>query len=174
MTSSQRDRRNCSTNGESGAPHWADAGRIVRPLRLRERRVHPSGSPRHAAVGTIWRWTVAGVDADVLAERPAPGVWSALEYATHSRDVIGVMGYAAHLARTGDTPVVDPPGATPEPDCPPTIDEAIDGLAANAQRLHAKAVKFDDATWRRSLVIGDDGSTSSGWWPMRCTTRPIT
>ena len=24
------------------------------------------------SVGTIWRWTVAGVDADVLAERPGP------------------------------------------------------------------------------------------------------
>ena len=61
------------------------------------------------ALAPMWRHTTEGIGESVLTTRPASGVWSALEYASHSRDVTGVMGYLLHLALTEDHPVLEPP-----------------------------------------------------------------
>lgn len=49
------------------------------------------------------RWGTVLVRPDV-AERPAPRVWSPLEYAGHSRDLIEVLGDRLAAMLDGDTP----------------------------------------------------------------------
>ena len=63
------------------------------------------------ALAPIWRTMTEGVDPSVLATRPADGVWSALEYAAHSRDVTAMMSYAVTRALEEDDPDF---GAPPE------------------------------------------------------------
>ena len=43
-----------------------------------------------------------------LRRRPAPGVWSVLEYAAHVRDVYATFLIRLHRARTEDHPTLDP------------------------------------------------------------------
>lgn len=50
------------------------------------------------------RWQAVLQRPDV-AERPAATVWSALEYACHSRDLISVLGQRVRAMITEDTPV---------------------------------------------------------------------
>jgi DinB family protein len=49
-----------------------------------------------------WTQVLAAPDANV---RPAPQVWSPLEYACHVRDVLGIFNGRVHLIRTQDDPV---------------------------------------------------------------------
>jgi MOSC domain-containing protein YiiM len=115
------------------------------------------------AIAPMWRETVERVDAEFLARSPSPGVWSALEYASHSRDIVGAMGYLLHLTLTQDHPILDPPPEqTPEPVTPGSIDEAIDALAANAARVSKKCGSMTDADWSRLVTIGD-GTVDAQW-----------
>ena len=109
------------------------------------------------ALAPMWRHAIEGIDDAVLAARPSPGVWSALEYASHSRDVTGVMGYLLHLALTDDHPVLEPPPPeTPEPTVPPTLEDAIRELDKNVARLNAKGARMSDDDWSRPITLGDD------------------
>jgi len=57
--------------------------------------------------GERWAGVVADVDALTLAARPAPGTWSALEYAAHTRDVLMFAeGGAAGPVPGGDMAMV--------------------------------------------------------------------
>ena len=114
------------------------------------------------ALAPIWRTMTEGIDADVLAARPAPEVWSAVEYAAHSRDVTGAMGYLLHLALTEDHPSLGPPPDDVDHDVPDELDKAIAGLEENAARLVRKASKAGDEEWAREVDIGDD--TVDGTW----------
>lgn len=51
-----------------------------------------------------WGRTLARVDASLAAIRPAPEVWSALEYACHVRDVLGVFDERVRRTLEEDTP----------------------------------------------------------------------
>src|SRR5258706_5995886 len=108
------------------------------------------------ALAPMWRTTIEGIDPEVLAQRPAEGVWSAIEYAAHSRDIVGAMGYLLHLTLTEDHPRLDPsPDATPEPAVPATIEEAITMLDANAARVVTKCDAMSTDEWARLVSIGD-------------------
>ena len=48
----------------------------------------------------------------IVRRRPAPDVWSALEYACHVRDVLGWYDDRIHLALTEERP--EPLGPTPD------------------------------------------------------------
>jgi S-DNA-T family DNA segregation ATPase FtsK/SpoIIIE len=61
------------------------------------------------AFGPIYRARL-GVDAARLRARPSPEVWSALEYACHVRDVLGVQRERLLLALTEDRPTFIPMG----------------------------------------------------------------
>jgi MOSC domain-containing protein YiiM len=109
------------------------------------------------ALAPMWRHTTEGIDESVLSIRPDSGVWSALEYASHSRDVTGVMGYLLHLALTDDHPVLEPPPPEiPDPTLPPTLEHAIRELDKNVARLNAKAARMSDDDWSRPITLGDD------------------
>jgi hypothetical protein len=62
-----------------------------------------------------YREAMAGIEEDVLAQRPAPEVWSAIEYTSHVAQLYGPMAEAQRRIRTEDHPEIrwerlpDPP-----------------------------------------------------------------
>jgi len=96
-----------------------------------------------------------GEDGDALVrERPAPGVWSALEYAAHVRDVFGNYDRWIHQCLDEDDPVLDGPGPD-ELSAQGGYNEAdvavvADGLAANAEGLAATIEAVPAEGWDRS------------------------
>lgn len=83
-----------------------------------------------------------GEDGDALVRaRPAPGVWSALEYAAHVRDVFDWYDGWVRRSLVEDRPVAAGPGADEAAEAgaynelEPSM--VADALAANAERLAA-------------------------------------
>ncbi|MGI9120465.1 MAG: DinB family protein [Acidimicrobiales bacterium] len=100
-----------------------------------------------------------GEDGDALVRvRPAPGVWSALEYAAHVRDVFA--GYHGWVGRSlvEDAPVVG--GPTPDEvaeagrynDLEPAA--VTDELAGNAEALAATLEAVPEEEWPRAHLRG--------------------
>jgi hypothetical protein len=116
------------------------------------------------AIDEMWRETTAAIDGSILAARPGPGVWSALEYAAHSRDQIGMMGKLLHAVLTVDDPVLEDPtrGVMPEPDPRGDVAAVLDGMRANTHRIHDKARHLDAAAWRRTFTL-DGVGLDAGW-----------
>jgi MOSC domain-containing protein YiiM/uncharacterized damage-inducible protein DinB len=108
------------------------------------------------ALAPMWHTTVEGVDPDVLAQRPAPDVWSAVEYLSHSADVVANMGRLLHATLTiDDLELPEVPDASD-----PAAESLADGLArftTNTSRLHDKAagIAARDTAWRRTARSGD-------------------
>ena len=98
--------------------------------------------------------SLPGEDGDaLLRQRPAPGVWSALEYAAHVRDV-----FAWYDARIRRSLVEDRPEATePGPEEAAEVGRyneqdpqvVADQLAANAERLAATLEDVPRDAWDR-------------------------
>jgi hypothetical protein len=113
---------------ESGAP---DAGERIRSL---------------AAEVAEW---VRGTRDARLTDRPAPGVWSALEYACHVRDVLLVQRERVLAVRRGEGDGVTSMGR----------DERVEHDGYNAQRPDDVATQVDQAALLFSGVLarlGDD------------------
>jgi len=116
-----------------------------------------------AALGELggqWRVLLSGAGGR-LRTRPAPGVWSALEYAAHSRDITALHAYGVEQALTGDEPVFPALAddlvesaaagyATADPD------EVLAALGAEARRLAELVAAAGPAAWRRGLTLGDE------------------
>ncbi|MGI9033367.1 MAG: DinB family protein [Acidimicrobiales bacterium] len=105
-----------------------------------------------------------GEDDSVLRARPAPGTWSALEYAAHVRDVFSWYDERIRRSLAEDRPVIEDP-ATPNDaaqaghyneEDPAAV---VDRIAANAERLAAtiEAVPAD-ALDRSHRIRGEERS----------------
>jgi hypothetical protein len=100
-----------------------------------------------------------GEDASLLVAHPLPGVWSALSYACHVRDVLAVLD--ARIARmlTEDAPDLGwwDHEAAVETDAyekqPPG--EVTAAIAANAAALSATLAAVSDDGWDRTGTRGD-------------------
>jgi hypothetical protein len=96
----------------------------------------------------------------VLRTRPEPGVWSALEYTAHVRDVFDFYRDRIELALTEDRPQytpLDPDAAAEERrynDEDPAVTAA--GLADAERALVSVLDGLDEAQWAR-VGIGVDG-----------------
>lgn len=112
------------------------------------------------ALGPSWRALLDGAG-DELRVRPAEGVWSAIEYGAHSRDITALHVFGVEQALTRDEPVfpaVDPgladaaavsyAAADPE-DVVTALGAAADQLAASADDAGAEA-------WSKGLTLGDE------------------
>jgi S-DNA-T family DNA segregation ATPase FtsK/SpoIIIE len=95
-----------------------------------------------------------GEDGDALVRRrPAPGTWSALEYAAHVRDVFAAYDRWIHQCLTEDRPALEGPnpdeaaerGRYNEDDAA----AVADALAANAERLASTVEAVPDDGWDR-------------------------
>jgi hypothetical protein len=115
-------------------------------------------------LGPRWRalLTAAGPE---LRVRPAPGTWSAIEYAAHSRDVTALHAFGVEQALTVDEPVhpaIDADAlietvaaAYPDED----LEQVVTQLDREARRLGTAAADAGAADWRRGITIGDERST---------------
>ncbi len=128
------------------------------------------------AVPPMWEQLAAGLDDAVLGTRPAAGVWSATEYASHSADVAASIGVALHLAQTQPGLAVDDPGEPPQaPDLAGGAATQIARLRDNLARIdrHAREDGPDDSpAWKRTLQIGD--VTSEAGWLLRHVVHDLT
>ena len=118
-------------------------------------------------MGRRWRALFRDVPVERLRERPDPVTWSALEYAAHTRDVIALVGWGMDRVLKGGNPSFDPV----EPD-PPGTDHGynaldpgtvLDELAANAERMAARAERELPEHWHRTGSMGGV-ETDAGWF----------
>jgi hypothetical protein len=115
------------------------------------------------ALGPRWRTLLAGAG-PALRVRPAPDVWSALEYAGHSRDITALHVFGVEQALTENEPVfpaidgdalIASAGSSYADEDPRAV---VDRLDLEARRLARLAADAPDE-WERGLTIGDDRST---------------
>jgi hypothetical protein len=102
-----------------------------------------------------------GEDGDALVRtRPAPDVWSALEYAAHVRDVFGNYDRWIRQTLEEDRPLLEGPGPDElaaagkyNDDDPVAV---ADALAANAERLATTFESVPDDGWDRVGIRRDE------------------
>ncbi|WP_433734793.1 DinB family protein [Nocardia sp. CA-129566] len=95
--------------------------------------------------------TLLGQDEERLRRRPAPEVWSPLEYACHVRDVLLAQRERVLLARRADAPALEPMGR----------DERVEHDGYNDQRPSDVARQLDDAALLFANVL--DRLTPPDW-----------
>ena len=95
---------------------------------------------------------------EIVRARPAPDVWSALEYACHVRDVFAVQQARIAQALAEDVPTFAPMGRDQR-----VVDDryneqdpaaVVDQLAANAESLADACAALTDAEWDRTGMYG--------------------
>ncbi len=108
---------------------------------------------------------------DVLRRRPKPDVWSAIEYAAHTRDAIAVNGWAMNRTLTEDHPVFEWPDheqRNTAADGYGALDvrAVLDELAASCERVADRADRTDAGDWRRPATLpdGDGGEVDALWF----------
>ena len=108
--------------------------------------------------GPEYRDVVAGVGVGSprLRARPAPEVWSPLEYLVHVRDLIRYHGWLANRTLTQDRPAVpapDPDAITANEaynDADPS--EVLDGIAQQSLRFAGRAREFSGTDLDRVAI----------------------
>ena len=120
-----------------------------------------------SALGGSWRRLLVDAGAD-LRTRPAPEVWSAIEYAAHSRDITALHCFGVEQALTGTEPVypaimaddlIASAATTYKEEDPQLVADALD---AEAGRLASMAAGAPDDAWEFGLTVGEDRSTVRG------------
>jgi len=115
------------------------------------------------ALGPSWRALLTSCG-PMLRRRPDPDVWSAIEYAAHSRDITALHAFGVDQALTEDEPVfpridadalIEAASAMYNDEDPAVVAAE---LGAQADRLATLAEAAGTATWSRGLTIGDDRS----------------
>jgi hypothetical protein len=111
------------------------------------------------ALGPAWSALLADAG-DELRARPAPEVWSAIEYAAHSRDITLLHGFGVEQALTRDEPVfpgvdeglADAAAASYASSEPGEVAAALDTAA---RRLAEQADAAGTDAWSRGITLGD-------------------
>jgi hypothetical protein len=105
------------------------------------------------------RWIAALDAADDLVSRPAPTVWSPLEYACHVRDVCALASYRVRLMRDEDAPRFanwDQDATALEQDYGSQDPAVVRVELAHAAREFADVVAaVPDSDWERTGLRGD-------------------
>jgi hypothetical protein len=101
----------------------------------------------------------------IVRQRPDATTWSALEYAAHMRDVIMLWGWGLNAVLKDDHPSIPVPAQSELDDISSAyaaLDPATvaDELAANAERMAAKADAVDEDGWKRAGDFGGDEITA--------------
>jgi hypothetical protein len=111
-------------------------------------------------LGPRWQQLLASAGNELRA-RPAPGVWSAIEYGAHTRDVTALHAWAVEQALTGREPAIpavaaglaDTAAATYAGADPVEVGHAI---AAHTSRLASIAEEAPSGAWKYGFKIGDN------------------
>lgn len=117
-------------------------------------------------------------DAASLRERPAPEVWSALEYGCHLRDVLDVQRNRIGQALVEETPAFEPmrrEERVTELAYNERDPEAVAAdLAANAEALAATVSDLDDEGWERTGIYNwPQTAERSVEWIVRNTVHEL-
>ena len=139
------EHEHCDACGFDGARY--DDGSLLHALRI---------------LGPRWR-SLPFQTGPELRERPEPEVWSALEYAAHSRDITALHVFGVEQALTLDEPsfpgidddLVDSAAASYGSADP---DAVVDALEEQAMRLAELADDAGPDRWSRGLTIGANRS----------------
>lgn len=118
------------------------------------------------SMGRRWKELFRDVPPQRLRVRPDPQTWSPLEYAAHTRDVLALIGWGMDKVLEGGRPSFD----AIEPDESGTDhgynsldpDKVLDELAANGERVGARAERALPAHWGRTASMGGV-ETDAGW-----------
>ena len=118
------------------------------------------------SMGRRWKDLFKNVPVEKLRRRPSPEVWSPLEYAAHTRDVIALVGRGMNEVLKGTEPVFpavepDPPGADHGYNTL-TPGDVLEQLGAEAQRMAERASDALPAHWGRRATMGGE-ATDAGW-----------
>jgi len=116
-------------------------------------------------LGSRWRALLSDAGPE-LRLRPEPGVWSAIEYAAHSRDITALHVFGVEQALTGDEPVYPAidgddliaSAATGYEGADPKA--VVDELDTQARNLAGVAARADRAQWDYGITIGGSRSTA--------------
>ncbi len=114
-------------------------------------------------LGPTWKALLAESGTD-LRTRPAPGVWSAIEYAAHSRDVTALHVFGVQQALAEDEPAYPPIDGDELIEVAAATYEAADPdrvgaeLEVQASALADTAAEAGPAAWSRGLTIGGERS----------------
>ncbi len=111
------------------------------------------------AQGPAWRTLLTGAGPE-LRLRPQPEVWSAVEYAAHTRDVLALHVFGVDQALTVDEPAYPPVGQDLVDSAATTYgqagaDEVAAELTVQAQRLAQLARDAGSGAWTRGLTLGE-------------------
>jgi MOSC domain-containing protein YiiM len=115
---------------------------------------------------TWWRLSMRGREPAAFA-RPAPGVWSAFEYADHTGDVLELLGLGAAIVAEQDGVVFPSVEIAPVTTAPAPADAAA--LDASLARIATLARALDGFVASGAMVstnhadLGDGTSVSVGW-----------
>jgi hypothetical protein len=117
-------------------------------------------------LGRRYREALAGADEPTARRRPAPGVWSALEYACHMRDVLLVQRDRAVLALVEDNPGFPRMYRDERVDLcqysAQAVAEVLDELDMSAQLCAMVFDRLDEAAWQRPLVYNLPSAEAPG------------
>ena len=108
------------------------------------------------ALGYWWRLATAGVRDDDLNRRPAPGVWSALEYGLHTSLVTAVIRSGIEVILDDDgvaLPAVTAPDADPENALVLDRRTVLDALEREGRAMAAVGARRD-AAWANAGTVG--------------------
>jgi MOSC domain-containing protein YiiM len=112
-----------------------------------------------AAIEVWWRLITAPESPDLLAARPAPSTWSALEYCAHTGLVVGLHAAGLDLLAGGDDVVLPPFAEEDVADNSPVTGEttmatAIAELARNVEQLRDRYGAAHDQGGTATLTVG--------------------
>jgi hypothetical protein len=115
-----------------------------------------------STLGPRWR-ALLELSGEDVRTRPAPEVWSAIEYAAHSRDITAIHAVGVETALTGDEPVF-PAIADDAVDAMATgyATEAVDAVLVALNSAVVRLVGFAEGAprgvWKRGVTVGADRS----------------
>ncbi len=116
-------------------------------------------------LGSRWRELVDDAGPE-LRLRPEPAVWSALEYAAHSRDITALHCFGVEQALTGAEPVLPAIEADEMIASAATAYAAedpgavVDALDADLRRLADLAAAAPPASWAFGMTVGENRSSA--------------
>ena len=121
------------------------------------------------SMGRRWRGLFAGLDedesADALAHRPGGDGRSALDHATHATRTFSLLGRALEQVVVDDDaalhPAVADEAAREWPASTSGVDETIDELVHEAERLADRAERVSAGDWARQAAVAGGGEVDA-------------
>jgi len=121
------------------------------------------------SMGRRWRGLFAGLDddesADALAHRPGADGRSALDHATHATRTLSLLGRALEQVVVDADAVLHPAVADASqrewPSSTAGVDEVIDELAHEAEKLAGRADRVSADDWTRRSAVGGAGEVDA-------------